>query len=376
MASCTKLITTISALQCVERGLVTMDGPLDSILPELNTLEKIDYDEDTGKFALEPRKSDITLRQLLTHSSGIGYDYGEPALEAWRESRGEKPLCLTGQVAEAFSTPLLFQPGTGWKYGGGIDWVGLLVKRLNGNMSLDKYFQNHIFGPLKAKSSTLRLQWKPWLVRLFVTPSYRAPDGKLVPGMLPYPWPPGDEYGGNGLYSTVPDYLSVLGDLIRDTPVLLKRETADMIFTPQLAAGSSALAHLYKEQHLFENSAGGHIGTLGMNHGLSAVLFTEDVPLTGAPPNTLAWGGLPNIMWWANREHGVAGIYATQVLPHADEKNTKLMALFQRSVWNLVKQPHPPFAEKETVMDDSEACSDPGWFWWIWLLVASVWTRA
>ena len=338
MASCTKLITTIAALQCVERGLITLDEPLDPHLPELAKQEIIEFDETTGTFSCKARRESITLRQLLTHSSGIGYDHGEPALEAWRESRGEKPLCLTARVVDAFGTPLLFEPGTGWKYGGGIDWAGLLVQRLNGNTSLEAYYIENIFAPLKLESTTLHLHLKPHLVPLFVGPSYRAPDGNLIPGLLPYPWPPGDEYGGNGLYSSVPDYIAVLGDIIKDEPVLLKKESADIMFSPQLPPDSDALKHLYKEQHLFENSAGGHIGDLGINYGLGALLFTEHVPLNGAPPNTLAWGGLPNLLWWANREQGVAGMYATQVIPHADGRNTKLAATFQKAIWESRKK--------------------------------------
>ncbi len=91
-------------------------------------------------------------------------------------------------------------------------------------------------------------------------------------------------------------------------------------------------------QSLFENSAGGHIGNLKINYGLSALLMMEDVPRTGAKKGTLAWGGLPNLMWWANREHGVAGMYATQVIPHSDKKNTELFALFQKGIWKMIEK--------------------------------------
>jgi CubicO group peptidase (beta-lactamase class C family) len=109
MASCTKMITTIATLQCVERGLITLDEPIDKHLPELSNPQIISYDASSEKgpsaFTLAPATSPITLRQLLNHSSGLGYDLGEPVLEAWRESRGETPLSLYARVVEAFSTP-------------------------------------------------------------------------------------------------------------------------------------------------------------------------------------------------------------------------------------------------------------------------------
>ncbi|KAF8849417.1 hypothetical protein BDZ45DRAFT_772935 [Acephala macrosclerotiorum] len=107
------------------------------------------------------------------------------------------------------------------------------------------------------------------------------------------------------------------------------------MFTPQFPEGRSTLQHLKNSQSLFENSAGGHIGNLAINFGIGGLLFTKQVPLTGALPGTLAWGGLPNMMRWGNRERGVAGVYATQVIPHSDVRNTKLAALFQ-SLWKMV----------------------------------------
>lgn len=114
MASCTKLITTIAALQCVERDLVALDEPIETHLPELANPQVIAYDEKSEKesFILAPVKSKITLRQLVNNSSGPAYDLGEPALEAWRKSRGETPLSLWAPVVPAFSTPLIFETGT------------------------------------------------------------------------------------------------------------------------------------------------------------------------------------------------------------------------------------------------------------------------
>ena len=89
-------------------------------------------------------------------------------------------------------------------------------------------------------------------------------------------------------------------------------------------------------QSLFENSLGGHIGDLSTNYGLGALLMMEVVKKTGAKKGTLAWGGLPNLMWWANLEHEATGMYTTQAIPHSDPRNTELFALFQRSIWEMV----------------------------------------
>jgi CubicO group peptidase (beta-lactamase class C family) len=342
MASCTKMITTIAVLQCVEHGLISLDETIDKHLPELSNPQVITYDSSSEKgpsaFTLTPVTTKITLRHLLNHSSGLGYDLREPILEACRESRGETPLSLWGRVVDAFLTPLLFEPGTKWVYGAGIDWAGLLICRLTERISLENYFIDNTFEPLGMTSTTFHLWFKPEIIPRFLQPAYRLPDGSLIPGILPYPHPPADEYGGNGLLSCVPDYMRILHGIISPTPKLLKPSTVSLLFEPQFSPGSGSLAHLYRHQTLFENSAGGHIGDLNINYGLGALLMMEDVKRTGAKKGTLAWGGLPNLMWWANRKHGLAGMYATQLIPHSDPRNTELFALFQRSIWKMVEK--------------------------------------
>jgi CubicO group peptidase (beta-lactamase class C family) len=121
MASCGKLIATIAALQCVERGLISLDTPIDTILPEL--AQPLVFTDPHGPdLSTVPARTQITLRHLLSHTSGLAYDFFEPKLQAWRANRGERPvLSLGGDVVRAHSVPLMFEPGTGFVYGGGID---------------------------------------------------------------------------------------------------------------------------------------------------------------------------------------------------------------------------------------------------------------
>jgi CubicO group peptidase (beta-lactamase class C family) len=128
LVACTKLIRNVTALQCVKRGQICLNNPVDEILPELarpQITQAVVSSDDGGAasqgFSLVSAKSTITLRQLLTHTSGLGYDFVYLELMAWRASRGEEPLSLSGQLVKAYSTPLLFEPGEGWAYGGGIN---------------------------------------------------------------------------------------------------------------------------------------------------------------------------------------------------------------------------------------------------------------
>ncbi|KFY21680.1 hypothetical protein V493_07204 [Pseudogymnoascus sp. VKM F-4281 (FW-2241)] len=105
IASCSKLVGTIAALQCIECGLITLDEPVSSVLPELSDLELI---------TLTVTESPLRIR-------GLEYDIMDPTIMAWRSSKGEQPKTLAGTVVDAQLVPLKFEPGEGWAYSGGID---------------------------------------------------------------------------------------------------------------------------------------------------------------------------------------------------------------------------------------------------------------
>lgn len=118
IASCTKLIASIAALQCVERGLITLDESLSAHLPELASQPIIAASGEKEFFEMREATNPITLRQLLTHTSGVVYDFLNPTLAMWRNSRGEKfgRLPETGRTEE-ISYPRIAEAGETWNYG-------------------------------------------------------------------------------------------------------------------------------------------------------------------------------------------------------------------------------------------------------------------
>ena len=130
LASATKLLTTIAALQCVEDGLLSLTGDISSFAPELAAKQVLTgFAEDGETPLLEPQARPITLEMLLTHSSGAVYDFMDPRLGRWREKFEPRPADpdAIGQmmVEELLTSPLVFQPGAGWMYGPGLDWAGV-----------------------------------------------------------------------------------------------------------------------------------------------------------------------------------------------------------------------------------------------------------
>lgn len=353
IASCTKLITSIAALQCVGRGLLTLDESLTKHLPELNDLKVLEINEDSTKVQEPFRYKDIsstpTLRQLLTHTSGLGYDM-LPPLSIWRKwhKQGSQTVSPHHDVITSFSTPYLYNPGDGWAYGCGIDWAGLLIRRLT-NSSLEEYMTANIFKPLGMHSTTFYLDSKPDLRSRLVPIMKRKGDASFT-RLHPKgpPGPPRDEKGGGGLYSTPNDYLAVLRDIISDEPKLLSSEMADILFTPQIALHSSSMKALWDTFPLFSPMVGGIEFNQGINHALGGLLIGEDVNVGGfdgqlggvMKAGTMTWGGAGNLVWFANRKHGVAGFYASQVFPPGDSHSSNLIRASWEEAWRL-------FAEKE-----------------------------
>ncbi|KAK1690550.1 beta-lactamase/transpeptidase-like protein [Colletotrichum godetiae] len=327
--SCTKLITTISVLQCIEKKMIGIDDEVEDILPELKDLHIISPDPN-GSFNLERARNKITVRHLLTHTSGISYDAMHPLLVAWRQSRGEQPLVMSGKTIEAFSLPLLFEPGTSWVYGASLDWAGVLVERLS-SMKLATYMEEHVFSPLGLRDSTLHITAKPDMRGLLAQMFLRNKEGKLAPIPSPYPEDAQESSGGMGLITTTSDFLKVLTDLLKDNPVLLKAESVTEMFTPQFHQGTVQYEGLIKQESLHKQLTGDDTGCPGVAFGLGGMVVRQDTP--NLPAKCLTWNGLPNVGWFINRERGLGAIYVSQLLPAGDPKSVELLGEFWRELW-------------------------------------------
>src|SRR5436305_8928970 len=208
LASMTKAVTSTAAMQLVEQGRLQLDQPIGNVLPELAAPQVLEGFDDSGAPRLRPAKRPITLRHLLTHTAGFGYEVWNPDLIRHVEVTG-MPTFLTGQLA-ALHLPLVFDPGERWEYGINIDWVGRAVEAVAGQ-SLDAYFSAHVFAPL-GMTDTGFVPSADQASRL-VRVHRLGPDGTLEPITVEIPQ---REFfsGGGGLLSTGRDYLAFLQMLL------------------------------------------------------------------------------------------------------------------------------------------------------------------
>src|SRR5262249_24201563 len=135
IASMTKPVTSVAAMQLVEQHRLVLDDPAQKYLPEFSDLKGFEtFDAATGAYTLRPAAKTVTVRHLLTHTSGLGYGFTSATVRDFKPKAGERYA----------AGPLLFEPGTQWVYGTGIDWVGRIVEKISGQ-PLDAYFRERIF---------------------------------------------------------------------------------------------------------------------------------------------------------------------------------------------------------------------------------------
>ncbi|KAH9204669.1 beta-lactamase/transpeptidase-like protein [Leptodontidium sp. 2 PMI_412] len=342
LTSGTKLITTIACLQMVERGMIGLDDDVTTTLTEIANLEILSEMQD-GKAVLKKRKKPITLRHLLTHSSGTAYPMMVPLLQEYNKSLPPSKSGPPKTVAAAYSAPLLFEPGTSWKYSPGLDWAGVLVSRLT-STTLQEYFQQHIFNPCGIKDITFRPDDDPALAARKASMSTRDPSGKLGPYRGPLFFTGHDEeMGGQGAYASLQSYFKILQSLLMDDEKLLKAETAALMFEPQLT--KEAQEELQRNFESWPTAGPCSVGyfppKVKLDWGLGGMLTMEDVVEDGVRwrrAGCLAWTGMVNLFWFVDRAAGICGLYGTQLLPSGDPVVKKMTNLFEKTIYAQVQE--------------------------------------
>ncbi|KAL2071822.1 hypothetical protein VTL71DRAFT_13057 [Oculimacula yallundae] len=352
MASCTKLMTSIAAMQCVERGLLSLDEDISRILPELKDVQIIKEAEPGKEIVYQKSQTALTLRHLLTHTSGLGYDMLDPRYHAWRASRGESPGLWAIPILSRISTPILFEPGTSWVYGTSLDWVGVAVARLN-NITLEAFMEANIWTPLGIKDITFHQEAKPAVKSNLVKMTVRKgiPNQGFPIPMMPvdtgegveftdetlYDDPTADEYGGAGGIGSAVEYMKILDSLLVSDGKLLRSETIDEMFKPQLSSDVAEAMQKNVDQPMYKDGLGNPPSGTRLNHGLGGMIMMENIE-TGRNKGTMAWSGLPNLLWSIDKEKRLNLMYASNVLPFGDYKSGEMQRLFETEMYKRFEE--------------------------------------
>jgi CubicO group peptidase (beta-lactamase class C family) len=332
LASMTKAVTSVAAMQLVEQGRLQLDQPVGNVLPELATPQVLEGFDESGAPRLRPAKRPITLRHLLTHTAGFGYEVWDPELIRYVKVSGT-PSTSTGKLA-SLRLPLVFDPGDRWEYGINLDWVGRTVEAVSGQ-PLEVYFREHIFAPLGMTDTEYAIS-SAQQSRL-VSAHQRKPDGSLEP--IPVTDPPWREFwsGGGGLYATGRDYLVFLQMLLHqgrfNGAQLLRPETVALMGQNQIGDINAGILKTANPQR--SNDVDFFPG-IPCRWGLGYMINTQPGP-NGRSAGSLTWAGIYNTYYWIDPQKRVAGVILTQILPFADHQTVKLYGDFESGVYDALK---------------------------------------
>ncbi len=329
IASMTKAITATAAMQLVEAGRIGLEQPIGELLPFTRDVQVLEGFDNAGKPRLRAPVRAVTVRHLLTHTSGYGYDIFNADLGRYVEAAG-LPSIVTCRY-DSLKVPLLFDPGVRWEYGIGIDLIGRIVETVSGQ-DLEAYFQQHIFGPLGMTNSSFR-PGEAMQARMVGTHA-RGSDGKAVPVSFEFPQDAEFLMGGGGLYSTAADYLAFCRMLLAGGTLggrqVLKPETMKLMGENHIGALDVPKLRSDNPQMALEVE---FFPGITKKWGLSFLINMGDVP-GGRAAGSLAWAGVHNTFFWIDPGSRLTAVLMMQLLPANDPAVLETLLSFEASVYS------------------------------------------
>jgi len=314
--SMTKALASVAALQLVEKGLIGLDDPLDKLMPEMISIPILNKKE------LVKASNTITLRNLLTHTAGFGYDFIDDRLQKFDKTEWEYN-----------DLPRLFEAGERWQYGTNLDWVGKIIEKISGQ-DLETYLRENVTVPLKMNSTwfnvpeNLKENIVSWGVRDTI-------------GFQEYPRIPSElvtEFSaGGGLFGSPKDYSTFLECIMNngkyDGGQILKPETVELMFKNQLPIGTSINWDI-PESGLPETV--GRFPDESDTYGLAWAIEDSEDELVRTK-GSVYWAGIANSYYTLDKDKGIAIVYFTQFLPFNDKVSYDFYRLFEKEVYTGLK---------------------------------------
>jgi hypothetical protein len=330
IASLTKALVSVAALQMVERGELSLDGPIAEVIPELATPKVLTGFGADGTPQYRPAARPITLRHLLTHSAGFGYDMWNEEVLALTTRHGV-PRIPTN-AASISNIPLLFDPGTRFNYGINVDFVGHAISVVSGR-GLDEVLRTAIFTAL-GMTDTCFVPGESQVARRVLTRQVQQ-DGSLAT----VPWRPPSRMaymaGGGGLYGSAADYLRFLREMLAGAPNLLRPETFAEMERNQI--GDLTVGPMTSCAPAASRDVSWYPGNT-LRWGLGFLLNEQQTP-QGRSPGSLAWAGLPNHYYWIDRKRDVCGVFMGFLLPFSDARAMAGFWGWEKAVYQAVGTP-------------------------------------
>jgi CubicO group peptidase (beta-lactamase class C family) len=313
--SMTKPIVSVVAMQLVEEGRIQLDDPVPQYIPELKGLS-VGTEKD-GKLELAPAQREITIRDLLRHTSGFTYGVlGKGMVKSLytQNGIGNTDLANAELVQRLATVPLMYQPGTAWEYGHSTDVLGHLIERVTGQ-PLDQVLEARIFKPLKMADTGF---WVPLAKLDRIAEAFeKDPDGAATFPPLQVRYKPKSLAGGHGLVSTAQDYLRFARMLLNggelDGVRILQKASLDEMTRNQLDGIKSPL----------------------QVYGFGLGFAVRTVEAGGSAPGRVGeynWSGYGGTTFWVDPKEGLIAILMMQ----APNQRNHYRVLYRQQVYGAL----------------------------------------
>lgn len=278
----------------MEQGKLNLDADTRHLIPQLQNAQILREFDDNDNPVMENNNSPITMRQLLTHTSGFSYEFSDPVLLQWSRTQPNRHVSRIQWSRLEFTTPLRFAPGESWGYGVGLDWAGQVLEAITGK-TLGQYMQENIFDPLGLSDTGFWPERIPHTASRTLQNVQRTKDMGLSEAYWPTPEKHEIESGGGGLFTTASDYAVFLRAFL--TGKLVGEETMKEMRTSQLNEAQSQFFNMIAFHPLVHNTFAPEFqkGTK-ITHGLGGMVNVEDVP-GKRKAGSIAWSGILNSRW-------------------------------------------------------------------------------
>lgn len=332
--SCTKPIAAVALLQLVEDGRLDLDAPARTYLPALGEARVLEGFDADGRPRTRAPKRDVTVRMLMLHTAGFGYDNFN---EQYRRLVDEGHLDNAGLAGMGgLTAPLLFEPGDDWEYGLGMDWAGLVVESLTGQR-LGEVMRERIFEPLGMTSTAFTMT--PAMRSRLASLHVRDHDGVPVPIDYVLPQDPDIHMAGHGLYSTASDFMRFIRMWLNDgagpAGRVLRAETVATAY--QNGLGQLKVKPLPGVREMFTVDVD-MFPEITKSWALGGMVNDAETA-TGRSAGSLSWAGIANSYYWLDRSKAIGGFWSTQVFPFLEPTSWQRYLEFESAAYALIPAP-------------------------------------
>jgi methyl acetate hydrolase len=331
--SMTKAVGSTAAMILMDRGKLNPDTPVAEILPAFGAKQVLEGFDADGKPRMRAPRTQATVRHLATHTSGLVYEFWNADMPRYMAATG-LPSILSG-LREGLDYPLVFDPGTRWDYGIGIDWLGQVVEQVDGR-SIDRFCREEILEPLGMKDT--RFEAEADIAARLATVRMRGEDGRFADFELAPPARPAFYGMGHTLYSTTPDYLRFLRMFLNKgqldgqrilSEAGLARLLANQIGDTPIAVLKTVVPPVTADAEFFPGRR--------KSHSMAFQRIEEDVPGMRAAGSQF-WAGVCNSHYWFDPANNVAAVLMTQSLPFAEPRFMGVYEAFERGVYHALSR--------------------------------------